>query len=102
MTPHRSAYFRKNSIALLITTTFLGFILCELTLQILHHANPDFIIKKRGGGNHPANLISPAPPLDYRLTPDFEGRDVNPYGDFDIPVKINHYGFRDVDQTYRA
>lgn len=102
MPPHRSVHFWKNSVALLIAATLIGFILCELTLQALHHVNPSFIIKKRGGGNHPANLISPAPPLDYGLTPNFEGRDVNPHGDFDVPVKINRHGFRDMDRIYLA
>ncbi|MBI4431691.1 MAG: hypothetical protein HY587_08280 [Candidatus Omnitrophica bacterium] len=90
----------KQSALLLLASLFMGLALSESTLQILFKINPGFIIKKRAGGNHPADLVRASNTLDYELTPDFTGRDVNPQGDFDVAVQINQYGFRDFDRGY--
>jgi lysophospholipase L1-like esterase len=47
------------------------------------------------GWNHPQYLVMPDPVTNYSLRPYFQGRLVNDFGDFDVPVVINSLGMRD-------
>lgn len=47
------------------------------------------------GGNHPRFLFFPDFDMGYRLRPFFEGYEVQPNGDFCLPIMINQWGLRD-------
>lgn len=50
------------------------------------------------GGNHQRGLVRADPELGYSLAPGFSTRDVNAFGEFDVPVGINTLGFRDQER----
>ncbi len=85
---------------LLFVSIVMALALSETMLQLLHRIHPDLVLKKKIGGNHPADLIRHSDTLDYELAPNFSGRDINPYGDFDVSTKINSQGFRDFERKY--
>ncbi|GEM_PF-2936033 len=93
-----SKRIQKKEIVLFLLAVLVGTVLSECALQILHKVHPSFIIKKRIGGNHPADLVHHSDVIDYELTPNFKGRDINPNGDFDVQVIINTDGIRDFEE----
>lgn len=92
-----SALVRKNLIRLLAVGLAIV-VLClvmEAGFRIWygHPAHP--IRWLTMGGNHPRYLFMPDPEIGYRLRPYFEGFEIQPDGDFSLPVQINQWGLRD-------
>jgi len=54
------------------------------------------------GWNHPQYLVMPDPDTNYSLRPYFQGRLVNDFGDFDVPVIVNALGMRDREVSVKV
>jgi len=85
----------KARVLAAVLAPLIAFILFELILRVTlfspligrHPCSP--------GWNHPQYLVMPDDKAGYRLRPYFQGTEINPYGDFAVPVTVNSLGLRD-------
>ncbi len=90
---------RRKRWIVLAVSTLATLLLAEVALRLvgvgaIRRGSPWF-----AGGNHPRFLFQPAPASGYALRPGFQGREIAPQGEFDVPVSIDARGLRDHGHT---
>jgi hypothetical protein len=86
---------RRKKLILVAISLVLTLLLAEAALRILGlgaagRGSPWF-----AGGNHPRFLFQPDPASGYTLRPGFQGVEISPAGEFEVPAAIDRRGLRD-------
>jgi lysophospholipase L1-like esterase len=90
---------RRKKLILVTISVALALLLAEAALRIAGigaagRGSPWF-----AGGNHPRFLFQPDPVSGYTLRPGFQGIEISPAGEFQVPAAIDRRGLRDHSHT---
>lgn len=89
----------KKKLALSAVSVLLTLLVAEAALRILGVGAAGRGSAWFAGGNHPRFLFQPDAESGYTLRPGFQGREIAPGNEFDVPAVIDARGLRDQPHT---